>query len=214
MDSHLPWPGLSSAVVEFRSAVRSRKMVRSFSGEPVSAETLDSVLEMAVRAPTAGNTAGREFIVLEGPETARYWEATTTEEWRRTSRRWGGLERAPVAIVVIVSPEKYLERYDEPDKASSGLGIGAWPVPYWFFDAGASVMALLLGASDAGLGACFLGNFRGEDQLLETLGCGSSSTGSWRFAGAVLIGAPGDGRPPISEIVHQGTWRNNPAESR
>ena len=39
---------------------------------------LDSILEMAVRAPTAGNTAGREFIVLEGPETARYWESTTT----------------------------------------------------------------------------------------------------------------------------------------
>ena len=194
-------------------------MVRSFSGEPVSGETLDSVLEMAVRAPTAGNTAGREFIVLEGPETARYWQSTTTEEWRKTSRRRGGLERAPVVIVVIVSPEKYLQRYDEPDKASSGLGVGAgaeatWPVPYWFFDAGASVMAMLLGASDAGLGACFLGNFRGEDQLLEALGVDPS----WRFAGAVLIGAPGGddpqseslarGRPPISEIVHKGAWRN------
>ena len=144
-----------------------------------------------------------------------------------------------MVIVVIVSPEMYLQRYDEPDKASSGLGFGAgagaragssagvgagageaaWPVPYWFFDAGASVMAMLLGASDAGLGACFLGNFRGEDQLLEALGCGSTSGGSWRFAGAVLIGAPGDddppseslarGRPPISEIVHRGSWKNS-----
>jgi nitroreductase len=193
-------------------------MVRSFSGEPVSGETLDALLEMAVRAPSAGNTAGREFIVLEGQETARYWESTTTEEWRQSSRRWPGLERAPVVIVVIVSPEKYLERYDEPDKVSSGLGPGAgeeaWPVPYWFFDAGASVMALLLGAVDAGLGGCFLGNFRGEETLMARLDVDRT----WRFAGAVLLGAPGDddptsrsldrGRPPTSEIVHKGTWKN------
>jgi nitroreductase len=108
-------------------------------------------------------------------------------------------------------------RYDEPDKSSSGLGTDAgeraWPVPYWFFDAGASVMALLLGATDAGLGACFLGNFRGEEELLDALGVENP----WRFAGAVLLGTPGDddppsesiarGRPQISQIVHRGTWK-------
>jgi nitroreductase len=119
-------------------------------------------------------------------------------------------------VVVVVSPDRYMERYDEPDKVSSGLGsdagMDAWPVPYWFFDAGASVMALLLGATDAGLGACFLGNFRGEEKLLDVLGV----RGPWRFAGAVLIGAPDDddppsesiarGRPPMSDLVHRGTW--------
>jgi nitroreductase len=191
-------------------------MVRSFSDAPLSQEVVDSLLELAVRAPSAGNAAGREFVVLEGPETRRYWDSTTTAEWRATSRRWRGLERAPVVVVVIVSPDSYMQRYDAPDKATSGLGSGAgedaWPVPYWFFDAGASVMALLLGATDAGLGACFLGNFRGEEQLLDTLGV----DGPWRFAGAVLIGMPdGDdppsesisrGRPPTSEIIHRGRW--------
>jgi nitroreductase len=193
-------------------------MVRSFSGEPVNRETLDSLLELAIRAPSAGNSAGREFVVLEGPETARYWDATTTASWRSTSRRWPGLERAPVVVIVIVSPDRYMERYDEPDKGSSGLGSDsgeeAWPVPYWFFDAGASVMALLLGCTETGLGACFLGNFRGEEQLLRTLG----APDRWRFAGAVLIGVPGGddpqsssiprGRPPMSEIVHRGRWKD------
>jgi nitroreductase len=194
-------------------------MVRSFSDEPLSRETLDSLLELAIRAPSAGNAGGREFVVLEGSDTARYWDTATTESWRTTSRRFPGLRRAPAVVVVIVSPVGYMERYDAADKASSGLGSGsgaeAWRVPYWFFDAGMSVMALLLGATDAGLGACFLGNFRGEDRLLEALGVPDS----WRFAGAVVIGTPGGddppsesttrGRPPLEEIVHRGTWRGS-----
>jgi nitroreductase len=210
---------LWSAAVDLRTSIQSRKMVRSFSDAPLSRETLDSLLELAIRAPSAGNAGGREFVVLEGSDTARYWDTVTTESWRTTSRRWTGFRRAPVVVVVIVSPERYMERYDSPDKASSGLGSGAgeeaWPVPYWFFDAGMSVMALLLGATNAGLGACLLGNFRGEDPLLEALGVPDS----WRFAGAVLIGTPGGddplsestarGRPQLSEIVHRGTWRGS-----
>ena len=76
--------------------------------------------------------------------------------------------------MILVSPDSIYGALREPDKASSGLGPDrgetAWPVPYWYFDAGASVMALLLGATDAGLGACFLGNFRGEQELLDALG--------------------------------------------
>jgi nitroreductase len=112
-----------------------------------------------------------------------------------------------------------MQRYERPDKAASGLGRErgeeAWPVPYWYVDAGASAMALLLGAADAGLGACFLGNFRGEGELLDALGVDDP----WHSAGAVLIGEPGGsdppskslslGRPPRSELVHYGTWSAN-----
>jgi nitroreductase len=202
--------------MELQRAMEARRMVRSFSGDPVRREVLEELLSLAIRAPSAGNTAGREFIVLEGSETKRYWDATTTPTWRETSRRWPGLSKAPVAVVVLVSPDSYLQRYGEPDKAHSGLGPEsgevAWPVPYWYFDAGASVMALLLGATDAGLGACFLGNFRGETELLHALGVDHP----WRFAGTVLIGEPGGndpvsasvslGRPPTSRLVHYGAW--------
>jgi nitroreductase len=125
-----------------------------------------------------------------------------------------------VIVLVYVSPAEYAERYSLPDKAASGLGspVGkgesAWTVPYWYFDAGASVMALLLGAVDAGLGACFLGNFRGEQELSQSLGV----TVGWRFTGAVLLGEPGGddppspslslGRPEHSQLVHYGSWRN------
>ena len=92
-------------------------------------------------------------------------------------------------------------------------------MPYWFFDAGASVMALLLGATGAGLGGCFLGNFRGEQMLLETL----AVEDGWRFAGAVLLGEPGGDDPPsasalrgrasVSDVVHYGTWNSSDSDS-
>ncbi len=199
-----------------------RRMVRSFSGTPVGREVLDDLLGLAIRAPSAGNTSGREFVVLEGPETWRYWEATTTPRWRETSRRWPGLSRAPVVVVVLVSPVAYMERYARPDKAQSGLGAksgeAAWAVPYWYFDAGASVMAMLLGATDVGLGACFLGSFRGEAELLDAVGV----EGAWRVCGAVLIGEPGGedppsaslslGRQPTSRLVHYGAWSRKDSE--
>jgi nitroreductase len=146
------------------------------------------------------------------------------------------MSRAPVILVLLTSPDRYLERYGEPDKAASGLGhprvardadfeaddtdvdnreqggVDAWPVPYWFFDAGTTALILLLAARDAGLGACLLGNFRGEKALLSTFGVPDG----WRYAGAVLLGEPGGedprspslqrGRRPAEDTIHWGQW--------
>src|SRR5208282_2124174 len=144
-------------VVELTEAVRRRRMVRSFSDRPVDGDLVSRLLADALAAPTAGHTRGTAWLVLAGPkETAAYWDHTTTAEWRRASRRWPGLSRAPVVALSLSSPGAYLDRYGEPDKAAAGLGRGdggaggggggpaAWPVPYWFGDAGFSVMTLLL----------------------------------------------------------------------
>ena len=173
-------------------------MVRSFSPEPVPPADLDALLGLALRAPSAGNTAGWTGVVLVGPgETEPFWAATTSADWRARSSRWPGLGRAPVVVALFSSPAAYLSRYGEPDKASSGLaaGVGSWPVPYWDVDAGMAALLLLLGAVDRGLGACFLGNFRGEEALREALGVPDG----YRYVGAVLIGrAEGDDPPTTS----------------
>jgi nitroreductase len=205
-------------------------MVRSFSDRPLDAGLVDAMLEDALRSPSAGNARGTAWLVLQGPEqTATYWSHTTTEEWRRRSRRWPGLSNAPVVALSLASPATYVLRYGETDKASSGLGpapdgsaVGgepggpggesAWPVPYWFGDAAFATMALLLRATAETLGACFLGNFRGEDRLLPVLGVPSD----WRLFGAVLLGRPAGADPPSSSLnrpapspasrIHRGSW--------
>jgi nitroreductase len=201
--------------VQLHEAIRRRAMVRSFSSEPVEPAVLDRLLDAALRAPTAGNTGGTAWVVLEGPEqTGTYWEAATDAEWRNSARRWEGLRRAPVVLVSYASPSAYLARYAEPDKAASALGTGeaAWPVPYWFGDAAFGVMSVLLASVDAGLGACMLGVFRGEAELAQRLGVPEG----WRQFGAVVLGHP-DGRdhrspsldrarPVASARVHRGAW--------
>ena len=129
----------------------------------------------ALRSPTAGNTGGTAWVVLQGSDqTAVYFDATTDEVWRSRNREWAdGLTRAPVVLLAYTSPDAYVARYAEPDKASAGLGAGeaAWPVPYWIGDAAFGVMTVLLGAVDAGLGACILGTFRGEAELAAPARC-------------------------------------------
>jgi nitroreductase len=201
--------------MELHEAIRRRSMVRSFSTEPVDAAVLDRILLDALRSPTAGNTGGTAWVVLEGPDqTSAYFDATTDEAWRRDSARWEGLRRAPVVLLSYSNPDLYLARYSEPDKAGSGLdgGTEAWPMPYWVGDAAFGVMAVLLGTADAGLGACFLGAFRGEAELGERLGVPEG----WRLFGAVALGRPDahDHRSPSlsrpgptrPERIHRGRW--------
>jgi nitroreductase len=188
-------------------------MTRNFSTAPLGPGVVDGLLTAALRAPSAGNTQGREFVVLEGPaETSEYWQATTDQAWRDSSRRFAGLARAPVVILVFADPEAYVARYREPDKArTEGVEV-EWVVPFWFVDAAFATMNLLLAATDRGIGAAFLGNFRGEDRLRSALGVPERL----RWLGAVLLGEAAQPDPPstsaarprrtVEESVHRGRW--------
>jgi nitroreductase len=202
--------------MELHEAIRRRSMVRSFSSEPVAEDMVDRIVGAALRSPTAGNTRGTAWLVLEGPtQTAAYFDATTDAGWRAEHAEWSdGLRRAPVVLLAYTSPEAYVARYGEADKETSGLGAGsdAWPVPYWYGDAAFGVMAALLAAVDAGLGSCVLGTFRREDELAARLGVPAG----WRLFCAVALGHPdgGDHRrasldrpaPADDARVHRGAW--------
>ena len=199
--------------MEFEQAVRRRRMVRSFTNEPVEPETVNGICDLARRAPTAGNTAAMEFLVLEGSDTAAYWDVTLPAE-RRDGFAWPGLLNAPVLVVVWADLGGYLRRYREPDKDHTGLGASAtaWPVPYWFVDGGAAVMTLLLAAQDRGLGAAFFGMFDHERAVRKCFGVPPDRRG----VGTVAIGRPaGDdrssssarrGRPALDEVLHRSRW--------
>ncbi len=205
--------GDSVPTMEFHEAVERRHMTRNFRDTPLDPTVLEGLLGEALRAPSAGNTQGRDLVVLEGPEqTGRYWEATTDADWRARSRRFDGMRRAPVVVLAFSDPDAYVDRYAEPDKARpDGLEV-EWVVPYWHVDAAFAVMTLLLGAADRRLGAAFLGNFRGEDTLRAEVGVPVGR----RWLGAVLLGEPALPDPPstsaarprrsVDDSVHRGHW--------
>ena len=62
--------------MDFAHLIRKRQMTRSFRSDPVPKAVLDRILDRARRVPSAGNTQGFDFLVLEGAETARYWDIT------------------------------------------------------------------------------------------------------------------------------------------
>jgi nitroreductase len=200
--------------MELRDAVRKRRMVRSFDDRAVPPELVDRLLDLARRAPSAGNTQPWSFVVLEGDQTAALWDITLPPP-QRASFRWPGLLDAPVVVVPLVSADAYTRRYAEPDKARTGLGVGesAWPVPYWWVDGGMAVHGLLLAAVDAGLGALFFGLFDHEREVLDHLGVPPE----WRAPGAVALGWPASApappgasatrpSPPLVDVVHRGGW--------
>jgi len=202
--------------VEFREVLARRRMVRAFTPEPVAPAVLDELLDAARRAPSAGHTQATELVVLVGPdETARYWDASLPPA-RRADFAWTGLLAAPVLVVVLCEPGRYVARYGEDDKARTGLGAGpdAWATPYWWVDGGMAVHTLLLGAVDAGLGALLFGVFDQEPAVRSALGIPADRG----IVGVVALGHPdpaGDPRPgrsasrprrPTAEVVHRGGY--------
>src|SRR3712207_162958 len=108
-------------------------MVRAFSPEPLDPDLVERLVADALRAPSAGNSQGAEVVLLRGPEeTARYWDASLPAE-RREGFAWPDLLAAPVLAVVLTDPQRYVDRYAEPDK---GVDASSWATPYWWVDGG------------------------------------------------------------------------------
>lgn len=200
--------------MELSAAIRRRHMTRAFRREPLPPEALDEVIDLARRAPAAGNTAALSWLVLDRPDdVARYWDATLPAD-RRGRFRWQGLLAAPALVVLVTDPQAYVDRYAEPDKARPGLGDGVegWSVPYWWVDAGMAAQNLLLLATDRGWGACLFGLFDHEPAVRAAFGVPPSH----RAVATIALGHPagsdgpgrsaGRGRPPLADVVHRGGW--------
>ena len=142
--------------MELRDAVMSRRMTRTYDPDrPVSRDQLETLLNLAIRAPSAGHTQGWHFLVLDDITSRdKYWSVTAdgpADAWLERMRT------APALVVCFSDRDAYLERYAEPDKGWTDRDEKRWPVPYWHIDTGMAAMILLLAAQDAGLAACFFG---------------------------------------------------------
>lgn len=142
--------------MELRDAVRRRRMVRSYDPERrIDPNLLSELFRLATRAPSAGNTQGWQFLVLDDITSRNsFWTATSAGEPDPWLRR---MMTAPVLVLCLSDKQAYLDRYAEPDKGWTDRSEDRWPVPYWDIDTGMAAMILQLAAVDAGLGACFFG---------------------------------------------------------
>ncbi len=143
--------------MEFAEVLAKRRMVRNYTGESVDPETLRRVASSALRAPSAGNSQGFAVVVVTEPERRAHIAKLANEDAYLAMGLDPWISRAPAHIVVAVSEKVYRDRYAEPDKLGPDGEQIDWPIPFWWVDAGAAMMAVLLAAVDEGLAAGFLG---------------------------------------------------------
>jgi FMN reductase [NAD(P)H] len=136
--------------MNFREILRHRRMVRAYEPEPVPREAIERIVRSVRRGPSAGFSQGlRLVVVTEAGRRRRLGEIVGEESW---------VGNAPVLVVVCVREDDYHDRYRQPDKLALTGGIEIeWPIPFWYFDAGAAAMLILLAAIDEGYAAGLFG---------------------------------------------------------
>jgi nitroreductase len=191
--------------VEFQEVVRHRHMVRQFTDEPVSAQSLERILDNAVRGPSAGFSQGQAFLVLTDPEDLkRFWTVAGVAAAESVAS-------APLVIVPMSSKRVYLDRYALPDKGWTDRDEKRWPVPFWHIDTGMAALLILLTVTDEGLGALYFGIVPEAVQpFREAFGVPDDH----EPIGAIAIGhnaeaAPRDlksRRRAAQDVMHHGRW--------
>jgi nitroreductase len=197
--------------VEFAEALRRRRMVRAYAPDrAVPSDLVDRVCAAGLRVPSAGFTQAVSVLVLTSDEQrATYWDATAgaPTRWLR------GMQTAPVLVLLWTSRAAYLNRYAEPDKGWTDHDPERWSAPYWFIDGGMAALAMLLTATDVGLGACFFGiPALRIDAVRDAFGVPAEqlSVGVVSLGYAASSDAPGSparrSRRSPDELIHRGSW--------
>jgi nitroreductase len=178
--------------VELRDILARRRMHRAFLPDPIPREQIERIAATIRRAPSGGFSQGQSIVVVTDADLR-------AEIGRRFEDDRGWVAGAPVLMVISANESQYHARYNEPDKLAVTGGVEVtWPVPYWFVDAGALMMLVLLAAIDEGLAAAFIGHPDQKAIFDELLGLPPE---------VVPIGLAVIGKPAPDPTAEHGTSR-------
>ena len=196
--------------MEFRDVLRRRRMHRSFLPDPLPEEQIARVAGVIRHSPSGGFSQGGSIVVVTDAATRLAIARAFTDD---PAGDGGYIAAAPVHLVISADESLYHARYNEADKLAVTGGIEiVWPVPYWFVDAGALMMLVLLAAIDEGLASAFVGHPDQKRIFDELLGLPEDVVP----IGLAVIGTPGDDPPPgsrfasrrrpLGDLVHWERW--------
>jgi FMN reductase [NAD(P)H] len=203
--------------MDFRDVLSRRRSIRTYAVTPVPRQVLERITNDAVvRAPSAGFSQGLRLVVVTDPGTRREIAVAAAEEELAAQGRPRWKAAAPVHVVVLTREDDYHHRYRQQDKLkiTGGREID-WPAPYWYVDAGAAVMTLMLAAIDQGLDTAIFG-VSDRAAVKELLGLPDDV----QFVAVVTMGYPAatadepsmgasiftKRRKPRDDVVHWERW--------
>jgi len=187
-------------------------MHRAFLTDPLPQDQIERIAAVIRHAPSGGFSQGGSLVVVTNDETrAAIARAFGDEHYSTDGRNF--IADAPVHMVVSANEALYHARYNEADKLAATGGVEVtWPVPYWFVDAGALMMLVLLAAIDEGLASAFVGHPDQKRIFAELLGLPVDVVP----IGLALFGKPADAPPvgsrlksrrrPLDDLVHWQRW--------
>ena len=124
-------------------AINARRSIRRYLDKPVEFEKLTTIMDAAIKAPSAGNLQDWRFILVTERELIKQVSSYSIEQY------W--IQTAGALIVVCAVPEKHEMYYGLRGKRL-----------YNVQDCAASIQNILLAATDLGLGSCWIGAFEEE----------------------------------------------------
>ena len=164
-------------------AIKGRRSIGAFKKQDVPEKMVETLIEAARWAPSAGNIQPWEFVIVRKPAVKKKLAQAALNE--------AFVEEAP-AVIVVCADEK---------RASMGYGIRGRTL-YCIQDTAAATQNILLTAYSLGLGACWIGAFN-EDEAKEAL----NAPEGVRPVAIIPVGYPNEtppqrGRRFINQIVH------------
>jgi nitroreductase len=177
---------VTSPAVDSRSnpvlqAIRSRRVVRALTDEPVDRATLEVVLDAARWAPNAGNRHLQRFVVTDDPGTLRALRMVSP-----------GMVQCPTAVVAVCVDWEAVTAYGFPRHVTG---------PY--VDVGTAMATILLAAHALGVGAGPVSSFsRAAAGAVLRLPPG------WTTEVLVCLGYPAPVQPAPFARTRRLTWRD------
>jgi len=163
------------------AAIRSRRVARALTGEPVERAALEEILRAARFAPNAGNRHLQHFVIVQDPAMLRVLRMVSP----------GMLQRPPAVIAICVDWER-AEAFGLPP-----ANRGAW------IDVGTAAQTMLLAAHALGVASGPVTSFS-RAAVARVL----NLPARWSAELLVCLGHAAEGGPPPMRRGVTADWRH------
>lgn len=157
--------------MNFLELVKLRQSNRAYEDKPVEKEKIEQCLEAARLSPSANNTQGWTFVVIDHPDLRNRVAGA--------SFRMGGafVKQAPVIIALVAEKPLLITR----------LGSAVKKIDFVSLDMGIAATHICLQAAEIGLGTCMLESF--DEKTVKSL---LNIPDNRRIALLITLGYPAD----------------------